>query len=40
MEITIEAMTEIATGTKLLLIAFLSLILSAVGTRIYKKRSA
>jgi hypothetical protein len=39
MEISVESMTDIPTGTKLFFIAFLSLILTAIGMHMYKKRS-
>lgn len=39
MEITVEAMTDIPTGTKILILAFLSLILSAIGMHFYKKKT-
>ncbi len=39
MGITVEAMTDVPTGTKILIIAFLSLILSTVSMHFYKKKS-
>ncbi len=38
MEITVEAMTDIPTGTKILILALLSLMGTALGTHLYKKR--
>jgi hypothetical protein len=39
MSITVEAMTEVPTGAKVIMIAFLSLLFAAIGVHFYKKRT-
>jgi hypothetical protein len=39
MEIEVAAMTDIPTGAKILILAFLSLILTALGTHLYKREA-
>jgi len=38
MNITVEAMTDVPTGTKVILLALLSLFFTAIGVYFYKKR--
>jgi len=40
MEIEVAAMTDIPTGTKIFILAFLSILLAALGTHLYKKRAS
>lgn len=39
MEIEVAAMTDVPTGTKILILAFLSLILTAIGIHYHKKKA-
>jgi len=38
MNITVEAMTDVPTGTKVILLALLSLLFATIGVHFYKKR--